>query len=127
MLRSLPQRERMLAPLRLIHFREIAEIWQRHLTALSRPRTNEAFTCSTFLEPVLDRLGWRPIPQQSMPAGLATRKVPDYCLFTSDADFTAASEAGANTLLRLSATALEAKRYNPPLDRISDRETPRKA
>jgi len=105
-------------------FREIAEIWQRHLPALRHPRTNEAFTCSTFLEPVLDRLGWRRIPQQSMPTGFATRKVPDYCLFTSDADFTSASEADADTLFRLSATALEAKRYNHPLDRISVRETP---
>src|SRR5438552_7778756 len=52
-------------------FREIAEIWQRHLTALRHPRTNESFTCSTFLEPVLDRLAWRRIPQQSMPTGFA--------------------------------------------------------
>jgi hypothetical protein len=102
-------------------FREIGEIWRRHLTALGRQ--NEAFTCSTFLEPALDRLGWRRIPQQSMP-NLATRKRPDYCLFTSDNDFTAASEADANTLFRLSATALEAKKYGHPLDQLSDRETP---
>jgi hypothetical protein len=46
-------------------FREIAEIWQARVTALSRPNSNEAFTCSEFLEPILDRLGWRRIPQQS--------------------------------------------------------------
>jgi hypothetical protein len=104
-----------------VAFREIGEIWRRHLTALRRQ--NEAFNCSTFLEPVLDRLGWRRIPQQSMP-NLATRKRPDYCLFTSDGDFTAASEADANTLFRLSATALEAKKYGHPLDQLSTNETP---
>ena len=55
---------------------------------------------------------------------LATRKRPDYCLFTSDGDFTAASEADANTLFRLSATALEAKKYGHPLDQLSTNETP---
>jgi hypothetical protein len=102
-------------------FREIGEIWRHHLTALRRQ--NEAFTCSTFLEPVLDLLGWRRIPQQSMP-NLATRKRPDYCLFTSGGDFTAASEADANILFRLSATTLEAKKYGLPLDQLSTNETP---
>jgi len=104
-------------------YREIVEIWTRHLRAL-RERENEAFTCSTLLEPIIDRLGWRRIPQESMPNDFATRKRPDYCLFTSAADFTAASEADASTLFRLSATVLEAKRYGHPLDRISTRETP---
>src|ERR1043166_6113561 len=104
-------------------FREIGELWARHLRAL-RERENEAFTCATFLEPILDRLGWRRIPQEAMPGGFATRKRPDYCLFTSDTDFTAAAEADAKTLFRLSATVFEAKRYRHPLDRISTRETP---
>jgi len=60
-------------------FREIAEIWRSRVTALSRPGSNEAFTCSELLEPILDRLAWRRIPQQSMPGGFVTRKVPDYC------------------------------------------------
>ncbi len=59
-----------------------------------------------------------------MPRGFATLKRPDYCLFASDADFTAASEADANTLFRLSATVLEAKSYKHPLDRRSNQETP---
>ena len=105
-------------------FHEIAEIWRARVTALSRPNSNEAFTCSELLEPILDRLGWRRIPQQSMPGGFATRKVPDYCLFTSERDFTSASEADANTLFWLSATVVEAKRYLHPLDRVSQRETP---
>jgi hypothetical protein len=102
--------------------REIADKWRQHLTALGRQ--NEAFTCATLLEPMLDLLGWRRIPQQAMPGDFATRKRPDYCLFTSDADFTAASEADANTLFRLSATALEAKKYNHPLDQLSHSDTP---
>jgi hypothetical protein len=105
-------------------FREIAEIWQARVTALSRPSSNEAFTCSEFLEPILDRLGWLRIPQRSMPGGFATRKVPDYCLLISSEDFTQASEADATTLFRLSSTVLEAKRYLHPLDRVSQRETP---
>jgi hypothetical protein len=45
-------------------YREIHEIWHRHLNALKRQ--NEAFNCSTFLEPVLDRLGW-PRIQECLP------------------------------------------------------------
>ena len=106
----------------LAAYREIAELWRRHVRALARQ--NEAFNCSTFIEPILDRLGWKRIPQQSMPGNFATRKRPDYCLFTSDDDFMAASEADANTLFRFSATALEAKRYDHSLDQISTSETP---
>jgi len=103
--------------------REIGEIWHRHLRALSSRRRNEAFTCSTLLEPILDRLGWRLIPQETMP-NLTTRKKPDYCLFTSETDYFAAAEADASVLFRLSATVLEAKRYKHSLDQISTRETP---
>ena len=39
-------------------FREIVEIWRERVAALSRPSTNEAFTCSELIEPILDRLGW---------------------------------------------------------------------
>jgi hypothetical protein len=74
-------------------FRDIEDIWRARLTALGRQ--NEAFNCSTFIEPILDNLGWRRIPQQSMPNDLSTRKRPDYCLFTSEQEFTEASEAGA--------------------------------
>src|SRR5438552_2584277 len=98
-------------------FRKISEIWRARLTALGRQ--NEAFNCATFLEPILDRLGWLRIPQQSMPNDFATRKPPDYCLFTSEAEFTAASEADAYTLFRLSTTAVEAKKYGHPLDQLS--------
>lgn len=103
-------------------YQQIYDLWQQHAIALAR--RNEAFTCSTFIEPVLDLLGWRQIPQAAIPSDLGTRKKPDYCLFASDSNFTSASQADANTLLRFAATVLEAKKYLHPLDQISTRETP---
>ena len=35
-------------------FHEIAEIWRARVTALSRSRSNVAFTCSELLEPIVD-------------------------------------------------------------------------
>ncbi len=87
-------------------------------------RRNEAFTCTALLEPMLDALGWRRLPQENMPGSLGTRKRPDYCLFSSDAAFTAATTSDAATLFRHSATVLEAKKWQHPLDRISSSETP---
>jgi hypothetical protein len=105
-------------------FAQITQIWHTHATAL--PRRNEAFTCFTLLEPILDQLGWSRIPQQSLPQGFTTRKVPDYCLFTSNADFTAASQArDPNNLLRLSASVLEAKKYAHSLDQLPDQSVRR--
>ena len=103
-------------------YERTAALWRQHVSAMRRQ--NEAFTCSTFLEPVLDELGWQRIPQQFMPGSMVTRKRPDYCLYTSDEAFAAASEADASTLFRLSATVLEAKRWSHPLDRLSQVETP---
>ena len=103
-------------------YEQIVGLWRENVAALRR--RNEAFTCYTFLEPVLDQLGWRRIPQQSMPGNMGTRKRPDYCLFSSDEMFRSASAADAQTLFRLSATVLEAKAWGHPLDRLSDEETP---
>ncbi|MBI4028517.1 MAG: Eco57I restriction-modification methylase domain-containing protein [Verrucomicrobia bacterium] len=103
-------------------FRIAAERWRQHAAGLSRQ--NEAFTCSTWIEPLLDALGWSRMPQQLMPNDLGTRKRPDYCLFTSSDDFTASSEADPQTLFRKSATVLEAKSWGHPLDRLSSKETP---
>ena len=103
-------------------FSKIAEIWRLRFEALQKQ--NEAFNCSKFLEPILDELGWLSIPQQSMPSGFATRKRPDYCLFASSDNFDAASKGNADTLFRLSATVLEAKKYDDPLDQVVTSETP---
>ncbi len=88
-------------------------------------RRGEAFTCTVLLEPMLDALGWSRLPQENMPGNLGTRKRPDYCLFSSDDAFAAATtSADASTLFRHSATVLEAKKWQHPLDRMSGKETP---
>ncbi len=103
-------------------YARVCALYQQHAPALRRQ--NEAFTCSTFIEPVLDCLGWHRIPQQSMPRSMGTRKCPDYCLTTSEDSFQTAAQADALTLFQLSATVLEAKRWEHSLDRISESETP---
>src|ERR1035437_8204720 len=47
-----------------------------HIPALRQ--RSEAFTRSTFLDPLLDALGWRRIPEESIPGSIGTRKKPDY-------------------------------------------------
>lgn len=100
----------------------VCRLYRQHGVALKKQ--NEAFTCSTFLDPVLDALGWHRIPQQSMPSSMGTRKRPDYCLVTSEQAFMEASRADAVKLFQLSATVLEAKKWGHPLDRMSSGETP---
>ena len=100
----------------------ISALWRSNAAALRRQ--NEAFTCSAFIEPLLDALGWHRIPEQAMPTGFRTRKRPDYCLFTDDSTFQAAAQSDPDTLFRMSATVLEAKRWDHPLDRLSSTDTP---
>jgi len=88
-------------------------------------RRPESFTRSALLDPVIDALGWRRLSEENMPGNLGTRKRPDYCLFSSDDAFAAASTStDAVTLFRHSTTVLEAKKWLHPLDRISGKETP---
>jgi hypothetical protein len=87
-------------------------------------RRGEAYTCTALLEPMLDALGWRRLPQENMPGNLGTRKRPDYCLFASDDAFAAATtSADAATLFGHSTTVLEAKKWLHPLDRMSSKDT----
>jgi len=58
------------------------ELWADNHVAMRK--RGEAFTCSKFIEPLLQRMGWALIPQEAMPANFATRKRPDYCLFLSE-------------------------------------------
>ncbi|MDX9792291.1 MAG: hypothetical protein RBU24_02205 [Kiritimatiellia bacterium] len=100
----------------------VCRLVREHGDALRR--RGEAFTCTALLEPMLDALGWRRLPQENMPGNLGTRKRPDYCLFTSDDAFAAATTAAdAATLFRHCATVLEAKKWLHPLDRISSKDT----
>jgi hypothetical protein len=103
-------------------YRLAFELCAKHAAALRKQ--NEAFTCSVLLEPLLDALGWHRIPQQTMPGDLGTRKRPDYCLIPSAQAHAEAAQADGPTLFRLSATVLEAKSWQHPLDRLSERETP---
>ena len=103
-------------------YETVKKIWHERADALRR--RNEAFNCNNFIEPVLKELGWCCLPEQSMPAQFTSRKVPDYCLFTTESDFSKASSADSDTILRYSASVLEAKRWNHPLDRLSNEETP---
>lgn len=91
---------------------------------LALRRQNEAFTCTTLIEPVLKSLGWRVIPEQSMPKSTGTRKRPDYCLFATDDAYQQAAVSDAQTLFQLCDTVLEAKKWNHPLDQLSSKETP---
>jgi hypothetical protein len=57
-------------------------LWAENHVAMRK--RGEAFTCSKFIEPVLQRMGWALIPQEAMPANFTTLKRPDYCLFLSE-------------------------------------------
>jgi hypothetical protein len=99
------------------------ELWAENHVAMRK--RSEAFTCSKFIEPLLQRMGWALIPQEAMPANFATRKRPDYCLFLSEEEQReAAQEDSSQNLFRRSATVFEAKTAEHPLDRVSQRETP---
>jgi hypothetical protein len=99
------------------------DLWAENYIAMRK--RGEAFTCSKFIEPLLQKVGWAVIPQESMPASFQTRKRPDYCLFLSEGEQRAAAEEeSSQNLFRRSATVLEAKAAEHPLDRVSQRETP---
>ncbi|MDX9868417.1 MAG: hypothetical protein RBT78_10860, partial [Kiritimatiellia bacterium] len=101
----------------------VCRLVREHGDALRR--RPESFTRSVLLDPLLDALGWRRLPEENMPGNLGTRKRPDYCLFASEDAFAAATTSSdASTLFRYSATVLEAKKWQHPLDRMSSRDTP---
>jgi hypothetical protein len=103
-------------------YETIAELWHKQGAGLRKQK--EAFTRTAFLDPVLKLLGWQFIPENSMPGSFATRKRPDYCLFSSAESYSAAVQAEGHDLFRLSASVLEAKQCGHPLHRISTKETP---
>lgn len=67
----------------------VKALWLQKLPGMRR--RPEPFTRSEFLDPVLARLGWELIPEESLP-DTQTRKRPDYCLF-GDAQTKARVEA----------------------------------
>ena len=99
----------------------VKDLWLQKLPMLRRRR--EPFTRSDFLDPVLSRLGWEFIPEESLP-DTQTRKTPDYCLF-GDAETKARVAAlSGEDIFRAAHTALEAKKVQHPLDRVSADDTP---
>ena len=96
--------------------------WRENLLGLCRQ--NEAYTRTTFLDPLLTNLGWYFIPETKLPKGL-TRKRPDYCLFPSaETQQQAAAQTVTVDVFHFSDTVLEAKKWQHPLDQVSKRETP---
>lgn len=96
--------------------------WQDHLHGLRKQK--EAYTRTAFLDPLLKDLGWQFIPEAELPKGV-TRKRPDYCLFTTvEARQQAAEQNETVEVFRFADTALEAKKWQHPLDEVSKSETP---
>jgi hypothetical protein len=89
-------------------YRFARDLWAENYAAMRK--RGEAFTCSKFIEPLLQEIGWALIPQESMPASFQTRKRPDYCLFLSQEDQRAAAEEeSSQNLFCRSASVLEAR------------------
>ncbi len=86
-------------------------------------RQNEAYTRLKFLDPTLRDLGWFFLPENALPAG-NTRKRPDYCLFPDEATEQRVAAQSATEIFRASLTAMEAKKFEHSLDKVSTTETP---
>lgn len=96
--------------------------WHENLPGLRKQK--EAYTRTAFLDPFLSELGWQFIPETELPKG-PTRKRPDYCLFpTAESRQQAAAQTDTTDVFRFADSALEAKKWQHPLDEVSDRETP---
>ena len=104
---------------------KIQKLWTDNYHGLIR--RNEAYTRTTFIDPVLKLLGWEFIPETSMPQfnNIKIRgKRPDYCLLSTEEARQSAAQADDVEMFRLSATVLEAKKALHNLDDASKTETP---
>lgn len=96
--------------------------WRENLAGLRKQK--EAYTRTAFLDPLLNEMGWQFIPEAELPKG-PTRKRPDYCLFpTTELRQLAAGQSDTVDVFRFADTALEAKKWQHPLDEVSEKETP---
>ena len=106
-------------------YERIKKLWGDNLEGLNSKRTNERYTCTILLEPILKEMGWSYIPEQSLPSGVYGHKRPDFCLFTDPSERKQAAAADtAEAIFGRTTTVLEAKSFGHPLDRVSKRETP---
>jgi len=86
-------------------------------------RQSEAYTRQKFLDPTLHGMGWFFLPENALPQG-NTRKRPDYCLFDDEATEQRVAAQSATEIFRTSLTAMEAKKLEHSLDKVSTVETP---
>jgi hypothetical protein len=106
---------------------EITMLWRENVAGLRSPKSNEAYTRTHFLDPVLKILGWDFIPEAKMPKPPkgTRKKFPDYCLFCEvTARQNAAQQTDAAGLYAFSDSVFEAKRWQHSLDKVSEKETP---
>jgi len=99
----------------------ISKRWSDSLPALGK--RDESFTRSEFLDATLADLGWHFIPGEKLPKP-PTWKKPDYCLYPDEQTKQSVAAGDPAAIFRASSTVLEAKKYDHPLDRVSERETP---
>jgi hypothetical protein len=86
-------------------------------------RQGEAYTRQKFLDPTLRDLGWSFLSENALPQG-NTRKRPDYCLFADEATERQVAAQSSTEIFRASLTAMEAKKVEHSLDKVSTTETP---
>jgi hypothetical protein len=96
--------------------------WHENLAGLRRQK--EAYTRTEFLDPLFKDLGWHFIPEAELPKG-PTRKRPDYALFpTATNKQQAAIQNDTVDVFRFADSVAEAKKWQHPLDEVSEKETP---
>jgi hypothetical protein len=102
-------------------YEQIKNRWVNNYAGLCHQ--GEPYTRTRFLDPTLTDLEWCSIPERQLPED-NTRKRPDYCLFADEATEQRVASESATEIFRASATALEAKKAEHSLDKVSEQETP---
>ena len=77
--------------------------------------TNEAQLEHSFIRPLLERMGWRPVPQMNYTVQGKQAK-PDWCLALNASAASALPGSEAHEALQHMAAICEAKAWNKPLD-----------
>ena len=99
-------------------YEQLKKRWLEDYVGLCKRK--EAYTRTQFLDPLLDKIGWRFIPEQDLPSKSVKHKQPDYCLFLDDeARQRAARESETADVFREAAAVLEAKKVQHALDEKS--------
>src|SRR5579862_9730054 len=102
-------------------YEKLSARWRDNRQGLRRQA--EAYTRQKFLDPTLHDLGCFFLPENALPHG-HTRKRPDYCLFADEATEQRVAAQNATDIFRASLAAMEAKKFEHSLDKVSTTETP---